>query len=47
MRTIFIYVKSAAAARKAAPWAAKVVKVTGGYVAFESVDDYERWRNQR
>ena len=39
--------KTAAEARKAAPWAAKVVKVEGGYIAFESVTDYETWKRQK
>lgn len=39
--------KTAAEARKAAPWAAKVVKVEGGYMAFESVADYEVWKRQK
>ena len=47
MRTTLVEAKTAAAARKAAPWAAKVVKVTGGYMAFESLADYETWRRQR
>jgi hypothetical protein len=47
MRTEMIEAKSAKAARKAAPWAAKVVKVQGGYIAFASVADYETWRRQR
>jgi hypothetical protein len=34
-------------ARKIAPWAAKVVKVDGGYKAFESVTDHQTWLRQR
>ena len=29
------------------PWAAKVAKVCGGYIAFESLDDYQIWKKQR
>lgn len=29
------------------PWASKVVAVVGGYTGFESLDDYELWRNQK
>lgn len=42
----FVEVKSAAAARKACPWAAKVVKVEGGYMCFEFLADYEVWAKQ-
>lgn len=42
---------SAAKTRKIAvkqmPWAAKVVKVDGGYKGFESVDDYQTWKRQK
>lgn len=47
MRTEFLQVKTAAQARNLAPWAAKVVKVEGGYRAFESVADYEAWKRQK
>lgn len=33
-------------AQKQAPWAAKLVAVEGGYMAFESVSDYETWSQQ-
>lgn len=29
------------------PWAAKVVKVEGGYLAFESIADWKTWQKQR
>ena len=29
------------------PWASKVVAVVGGYLGFESWDDYEIWKNQK
>jgi len=35
------------AAVKHATGAAKVVKVEGGYMAFEFVRDFEVWKNQR
>jgi hypothetical protein len=47
MRTVFIECKSRNTAVRRAPWASKVIKVTGGYLAFESVDDYRNWRNQK
>lgn len=31
----------------AAQWAAKIVRVDGGYMAFESIDDYRMWANQK
>lgn len=46
MRTEFLQVNTAAKARQLAPWAAKIVKVDGGFMAFESVIDYQRWRAQ-
>lgn len=47
MQTQFIVAKTAAEARKLAPWAAKAVKVDGGYMAFESLDDYATWKAQK
>ena len=29
------------------PWAAIIEKVDGGYMAWESVDDYRVWSNQQ
>ena len=34
-------------AEKVAPWAAVIVRVVGGWIAFESVSDYETWRWQK
>lgn len=47
MKTETITAKSAAEARKIAPWAAKIVKVEGGYMAFESVAAYRTWKGQK
>lgn len=47
MRTEMIHAATAAQARKLAPWAAKVAKVDGGYMAFESVADYATWKAQK
>lgn len=47
MRTEFLPQSTRAEAIKACPWACKVVKVDGGYRAFESLADYQTWRNQR
>lgn len=32
---------------KEMPYASKVVAVVGGYMGFESWDDYELWKNQK
>lgn len=47
MRQIMVTVATRQAAQKAAPWAVKIVKVDGGYIAFESIQDYATWRKQR
>lgn len=47
MRTLFLEVKTKKQALKLAPWAAKIVKVEGGFKAFESITDYETWKNQK
>ena len=49
MRKEFIEAKKAKTrkqAEKECYWASKIVKVEGGYMAFESWTDYETWRNQ-
>lgn len=43
MRSEFIEVDTVEAAQTACPWAAKIVPVDGGFHAFESMDDYNRW----
>ena len=47
MRIEFLQVKTRYQAKKAAPWAAKIRKVDGGFIAFESWTDYEVWKNQK
>ena len=39
--------KTAKEAREKATWASKVVKVEGGYIAFEFMSDYSTWKNQK
>jgi hypothetical protein len=46
MRTQMIECKSRKTAINAMPWAAKIVKVVGGYIGFESIRDFEIWKNQ-
>jgi hypothetical protein len=47
MRIKLLELTSRNAAKNAAPWAAKIAKVCGGYMAFESVTDWEIWKNQK
>jgi hypothetical protein len=47
MRKSFLEVKTRAAAVKLAPWAAKIVKVEGGFMAFEFVTDWQAWKRQK
>ena len=47
MRQEFIGVKTRKQAEKQAPWACKFIKVVGGYMAFESITDYETAKNQK
>ena len=44
---IIINALSAKQARRLAPWAAKVSKVEGGYMAFDSIPEYQTWRKQK
>ena len=46
MRQQFTSAKTRKAAQLECPWAAKIIKVDGGYRAFESIKDYETWKNQ-
>jgi hypothetical protein len=47
MRAELILADSHYQAKKLAPWAAKIAKVEGGYLAFESTRDYDDWRRQK
>jgi hypothetical protein len=47
MRTKMVETTSRYMAKKAMPWAARVVKVCGGYLGFESESDYQIWRRQK
>ena len=47
MRVETIETESRYKAKKAAPWASKIVKVCGGFMAFESMEDYRVWKGQR
>ena len=47
MRQAFFECKYRYQAVKEMPWAAVIVKVCGGYRGFESVCDYDVWKNQK
>lgn len=47
MRREFVECKYRYQAAKACPWASVIAKVVGGYMCFESVDEYETWRRQK
>ena len=46
MRQEFLEVETIEQAEKLAPWAAMIVAVDGGYMAFKSITDYETWMGQ-
>ena len=47
MKTQFIETESRYQAKKQCPWASRTAKVFGGFMCFESVDDYKTWKNQK
>ncbi len=47
MQVILEGCKTAKEAKQKASWAAKVVKVEGGYIVFEFMSDYATWQNQK
>lgn len=47
MRKTFIEEKDRRKVIKLAPWAAKAIKVDGGYMVFESVEDWKIWSRQK
>lgn len=47
MRKELIECKTRAQAERLAPWAAEIIKVEGGYMAFESVIDADIYRSQK
>lgn len=46
MRIEFIQCATIEEARDAAPWAAEIIPVEGGFRAFESADDCATWEAQ-
>jgi hypothetical protein len=47
MRTEFVEASSKKQALELMPWSAVIVKITGGYRGFESIDDYLIWKNNK
>jgi len=47
MRQAFLPTASRVEAKRQAPWAAVIIKVEGGFMAFESVKDAAIWRKQK
>jgi len=47
MKTKFCQVSSKTEAFIECPWAAEAVEVDGGFMCFESIDDYNTWANQQ
>ena len=47
MRTEFVECKTYRTAYRLCPWASAVAKAEGGFWAFESVYDYQVWKNQK
>ena len=46
MKKKFVMVGSRHLAKKMCSWAVKIVKTEGGFIAFESVDDYKVWKKR-
>ena len=47
MRKQFVEAKTRKQAADACPWASEIIKVDGGYMCFESVEDARIWRAQK
>ena len=47
MKREFLQVKTRGEAIAQMLWASKIVKVDGGYLGFESIDEYEIWCKQK
>ena len=47
MRTQFVQTESRYQAKKQCPWQSRTAKINGGYMCFESITDYETWKNQK
>jgi len=47
MRIELIRLKTHNGAKRRAPWAAIIVPVYSGFMAFESMDDFIQWKAQK
>ena len=47
MRTEFVECASRTTAKRRCPWASRTAKVCDGFIAFESITDYQIWKNQK
>lgn len=47
MRKEFVKCASRTTAKRHCPWASRTLKVCEGYIAFESITDYQIAKNQR
>lgn len=47
MQTVFIECACRKTAKRRAPWAAVIIKVSGGFQAFECQRDAEVWKRQK
>ena len=47
MQQQFVEAKTKKEAQVKCPWAEVIVKVEGGYMCFESRQDYETWKRQK
>ena len=47
LRQKFVQTDNLKEAENECPWAAIIIKVTDGYMAFESMQDYHTWSTQK
>lgn len=47
MKKQFIEVKTKYLAKKMMPWACVIAKVNGGFLGFESSEEYKNWKQQK
>jgi hypothetical protein len=47
MRKEFIECASYRTAKNHCPWAVMITRVDGGFMAFESLQDYKTWKGQK
>jgi hypothetical protein len=47
MRKQYVECKSRTTAKRQCPWYSRTMKVVGGYIVFESVEEYETSKKQK